>query len=62
MIVKYYFHVEGFVPRFVIKKRYFDEKTEAVYTSYFFFFANCNFFKTGICIYQILKKRGNLKR
>ena len=53
MIVKYYFHVEGFVPRFVIKKRHFDEKTEAVYTSNFFFFANCNFFKTGICIYQI---------
>ena len=37
MIVKYYFHVEGFVPRFVIKKRHLDEKTEAVYTSFFFF-------------------------
>ena len=63
MIVKYYFHVEGFVPRFVIKKRHFDEKTEAVYTSFFFFFLKIAIFlKKGICIYQIKKKRGNLKR
>ena len=33
MIVKDYFHVEGFALSLVIKKRNFDEKTEAVYTS-----------------------------
>ena len=36
MIMKDYFHVEGFALSLVIKKRNFDEKTEAVYTSYYF--------------------------
>ena len=36
MIVKDYFHVEGFALSLVIKKRNFDEKTEAVNTSYYF--------------------------
>ena len=36
MIMKDYFHVEGFALSLVIKERNFDEKTEAVYTSYYF--------------------------
>ena len=58
MIVKYYFHVEGFVPRFVIKKRHFDEKTEAVYTSFFFFFWKLQFFKKKVFVFIKLKKKG----
>ena len=58
MIVKYYFHVEGFVPRFVIKKRHFDEKTEAVYTSYFFFFQIAIFLKQVFVFIKFKKKGG----
>ena len=58
MIVKYYFHVEGFVPRFVIKKRHFDEKTEAVYTSYFFFLQIAIFLKQVFVFIKFKKKGG----
>ena len=58
MIVKYYFHVEGFVPRFVIKKRHFDEKTEAVYTSYIFFFLQIAIFLKQVFVFIKFKKKG----
>ena len=58
MIVKYYFHVEGFVPRFVIKKRHFDEKTEAVYTSFFFFLQIAIFLKQVFVFIKFKKKGG----